>query len=447
MLKYFYIIFVVLLISIYLIQCNTKNFYETEISNSDLRNLLIKRSSGKGLDFFILPESHEFSKIPQDTSNPLSDVKIQLGKFLFFDPAISFNPKCTAASRTFSCASCHFSEAGFQAGIRQSIAGGGRGHGFMRTKHPLCDSSEVDVQLLRTPSIINCAYQEAQLWSGKLGCCGPNTGSDSLWKKGSFLELNGLKMQGVETQARVGLEAHGFRMSPELITNTIYGTLFDSAFKGSRPDLIYRRFTMAKAIAAYERTVLSNQAPFQKWLRGDSTALSATQLFGAYLFFDKAKCDNCHTGPALNSMSFHALGFNDMTGIDIIDKNDAPKDVTLGRGGYTNLEEDKFKFKVPQLYNLKNIEFLGHGGNFCSVEEIVRYKNEAKSQNPNVTEKYLSQDFKPLHLNNKEIKALVDFIENALYDPNLKRYEPKSVPSGFCFPNADIVSKKQLHCE
>lgn len=430
-----------------MIHCLTSTPTYQDISSSNLRQLLIKRSDGKGLEYFILPESHEFEKIPQDTSNPISDVKVQLGKFLFFDPAISFNPKCTAAARTFSCATCHFSSAGFQAGIRQSIAGGGRGHGFLRIKHTLCDSSEVDVQLLRTPSIVNCAYQEVQLWSGKMGCCGPNTGSDSLWKKGTFLELNGLKMSGVETQARVALEAHGFRMSPPLITNTVYGQLFDSAFHGVRSDLIYRRFTMAKAIAAYERTVLTNQAPFQKWLKGDSNALTQNQLHGAYLFFDKAKCDKCHTGPALNSMSFHALGFDDMSGIDIIEKKDAPSDVTLGRGGYTNLEKDKFKFKVPQLYNLKNIEFLGHGGNFCSIEEIVRYKNEAISQNPNVSDKYLSLDFKPLHLNNKEIKALVDFIENALYDPNLKRYEPDSVPSGLCFPNADLLSKQHLHCK
>lgn len=440
--------FIVFIISIILFtECGINNNSSEHYNSTSLQELLIKRSNGKGLEFFILPDSDNFDKIPQDTSNVLTHVKVKLGMFLFFDPAISFNPKCIAASRTFSCASCHFPEAGFQAGIRQSIAGGGRGHGFLRHKHPLCDSSEVDVQLLRTPSIVNCAYQEAQLWSGKMGCCGPNTGSDSLWAKGSFLELNGLKMQGVETQARVALEAHGFRMSPPLIMNTEYGSLFDSAFKNVRSDLIYRRFSMAKAIAAYERTVLTNQAPFQKWLRGDTNALSKNQIYGASLFFDKAQCDKCHTGPALNSMSFHALGFDDMTCADIIMKKDAPDDATLGRAGFTRLEKDKFKFKVPQLYNLKQIEFLGHGGNFCNIEEIVRYKNEAKSQNPNVDPKYLSPDFKPLHLNNKEIKAIVDFIENGLYDPNLKRYEPDNVPSGFCFPNADLASRIQLQCK
>ncbi|MCC6815591.1 MAG: cytochrome-c peroxidase [Saprospiraceae bacterium] len=435
------------LLSIVAMGCNNNSQYSEKINSEVLKQLLINRSNGLGLDFFILPDSHEFDKIPQDSSNPISKVKVKLGRYLFFDPSISFNPKCTAAARTFSCASCHFADAGFQAGIRQAIAGGGRGHGFLRMKHPLCDTSEVDVQLLRTPSIVNCAYQKVQLWSGKLGCCGPNSGSDSLWLKGSFLELNGLKMEGVETQARVALEAHGFRMSPELISNTEYGTLFDSAFKGVRSDLIYRRFSMAKAIAAYERTVLCNEAPFQKWLRGDTNAINGHQRFGAYLFFSKAKCYTCHTGPALNSMSFHALGFEDMKGVNIISKIDIPSDVILGRAGFTKNENDKFKFKVPQLYNLKNIEFLGHGGNFCSIEEIVRYKNTAVSQNPNVSEKYLSPDFKPLYLNNMEIKAIVDFIENALYDSNLKRYEPDHVPSGFCFPNADLVSRTQLNCK
>lgn len=410
-----------------------------------LNELLLKCSPTKKIDYYILPESDDFKNIPQDTGNLITAEKVELGKFLFFDPAISFNPKCIAAARTFSCATCHFAEAGFQAGIIQSIAGGGRGFGFFRHKHPLCDTSEMDVQMIRTPSIVNCAYQEVQLWSGKFGATGPNTGTDSLWPKGSFTELNRLGMQGVETQARIALEAHGMRMSPELITKTKYQSLFDTAFSQVDPNLKYRRISMAKAIAAYERVVLSNKAPFQLWLKGDSLALSPKQIKGACLFFGKAKCYNCHSGPALNSMSFHALGMNDFNLKSIILK-DSLDDHHLGRGGFTKKEADMYCFKVPQLYNLKDAGFLGHGGSFCSIEEVIRYKNNAIPENQMVPTKNLSSFFVPLGLREDEIIALADFIENALHDPDLKRYEPKSVPSGFCFPNADKLSKQQLGC-
>ncbi len=434
------------LLVFFLIQFScVKTNSEFQPNSFDLQRLLnIKFGS---VETLILPESNDFKHIPQDTSNPISNIKVQLGKLLFFDPALSFNPKCIAAARTFSCASCHFAEAGFQAGTKQSIAGGGRGHGLLRHKHPLCDSSELDVQMLRTPSIVNCAYQEVQLWSGKLGCCGPNKGTDSVWPKGSFIELNRLGMAGVETQARVGLEAHGIRMSPELINETNYGWMFDSAFSNIDPNIKYRRFTMAKAIAAYERTVLTYKAPFQRWLRGDTNALNPKQIKGAYLFFDKAFCGECHKGPALNSMGFYALGMNDMEGSDVIQKIDAPMDVKLGRGGFTHREEDKFKFKVPQLYNPKDVEFLGHGGSFCSVLEIIQYKNAAIPENKSVDRKYISPQFKPLHLTNDEMECINDFIMNGLYDPDLHRYNPESVPSGFCFPNADQLSKKQLGCQ
>ncbi|HMW39619.1 MAG: cytochrome-c peroxidase [Saprospiraceae bacterium] len=425
-----------------LLQC--QQTVTTEITDQSLRNLLM--SEPGGIASLMLPRSDELEHIPQDSANPLTAAKVELGRYLFFDPAISFDPACKAAARTFSCATCHFADAGFQAGRKQAIASGGRGHGFRREKHPMCDSTEVDVQLLRTPSIVNCAYQEVQLWSGKLGCCGPNKGTDSLWKKGSFMELNRLAMAGVETQARVALEAHGMRMDPNLVTETKYLDLFNAAFSDVTPELKYRRFSMAKAIAAYERTVLTNEAPFQKWLRGDRSALTKDQRWGAYIFFGKGGCNNCHRGPALNSMTFHALGIKDMSGNDVIPKKNAPEDIMFGRGGFTHREEDMYKFKVPQLYNLKGLKFLGHGGGLSSVEAVIRYINNAVAENSSVDQKYLSPYFRPLHLTEKEIKALTTFVEDALFDPSLHRYEPGNVPSGFCFPNADKMSREQLRC-
>ncbi|MBK9272101.1 MAG: cytochrome-c peroxidase [Saprospiraceae bacterium] len=394
---------------------------------------------------FLLPSSDSFSLIPQDSLNPVNALKVNLGRLLFFDPAISFDPKCKAASKTFSCASCHFAEAGFQAGLKQSIAGGGRGYGYLRHKHPLCDSMDLDVQMIRTPSILNVAYQEVQLWSGKIGGQGMNAGLDSLWRGDAFLSLNQLGMSGVETQARIALEAHGMRMSPELLLETNYKQLFDETFPNEKDDLRYRRFSMAKAIAAFERTVMANKSAWQNWLRGDTISLDKSQLHGAWLFIGKAACYRCHSGPALNSMSFHALGMNDMEGPDIIRKDSSNRH-RLGRAEFTKRAEDLYKFKTPQIYNLKDVEYLGHGGSFCSVEEVVRYKNLAIPQKKSISKQYLSPLFQPLGLTEKEIKDLVNFIENALWDPDLTRYQPAKLPSGLCFPNADRMSKEQLNC-
>ncbi|MBK8152045.1 MAG: hypothetical protein IPK61_02535 [Saprospiraceae bacterium] len=266
-------------------------------------------------------------------------------------------------------------------------------------------------------------------------------------QKGSFTELNRLGLSGVETQARIALEAHGMRMSPALVTETTYKQLFDTAYPKERPDLRYLRFTMARAIGAYERTVLTNQAAFQKWLKGDSSALTNEQKKGAILFFGKASCVDCHTGPALNSMAFYALGMPEMEGIDIIHKKDSFADFHLGRGALTHRQEDMFCFKVPQLYNLKDHGYYGHGASFCSVEEVIRYKNDAVPANQNVPIENLAKNFKPLGLDKDEIKSLVDFVENGLYDPNLRRYEPGSVASGRCFPNHDKLSREQLGCK
>ncbi|NBC06750.1 MAG: c-type cytochrome, partial [Bacteroidetes bacterium] len=210
----------------------------------------------------------------------------------------------------------------------------------------------------------------------------------------------------------------------------------------------YNRITAGLAIAAYERTLLANEAPFQRWLRGEQDAMNTLEKEGALVFFGKGNCASCHTGPALNSMEFHAIGLGDL--------QDCPEEVFLtpddavehlGRGGFTNRPEDMFKFKVPQLYNLKDSPFYGHGGTLRSLREVVAYKNEAVPQNPDVPATRLADEFEPLGLTEQEVDAITAFLETALYDPNLERYVPESLPTGLCFPNADSESMEDLGCQ
>jgi len=171
--------------------------------------------------------------------------------------------------------------------------------------------------------------------------------------------------------------------------------------------------------------------------------MSKEQKQGAILFFAH-NCKNCHTGPALNSMEFHAYGLNDLENGTQVFNVDPTNGAHLGRGGFTGVESENYKFKVPQLYNLKDSPFLGHGSSFNSVYDIVSYKNKGVSQNPNVPDSHLAEEFEPLNLAEYEIELIVDFIENALYDPNLMRYTPTSLPSGNCFPNNDTFSQADL---
>ena len=161
---------------------------------------------------------------------------------------------------------------------------------------------------------------------------------------------------------------------------------------------------------------------------------------GAMLFVDKAGCVDCHNGPALNSMTFYALGMNNLDGPGVygdFDDNAAH----LGRASFTGRAEDEYKFKTPQLYNLVDSPFFGHGGNFRSVREIVEYKNAAVPQNAEVPAGQLATEFQPLGLTADEISDLVAFIEGGLYDPNLSRYVPSSIPSGNCLVVNDLQSQ------
>ena len=166
---------------------------------------------------------------------------------------------------------------------------------------------------------------------------------------------------------------------------------------------------------------------------------------GALLFFDKANCFACHSGPGLNGMDFHAIGMNDLSGNDVV--NDVDDATKRGRGGFTGNPSDDYKFKTPQLYNLTDVGFFGHGGSFASIREVVEYKNNAQKENTEVPLSALSPLFAPLDLTESEIDDIVAFLETGLYDNNLARYAPDELPSGNCFPNADEQSSIDMGCD
>lgn len=443
-----------ILIALTLSSCTTKNdTLPTSPLDTELESLLLNTSSGKGKVSYILPQSNDYANIPQDPKNPLSADKVALGKLLFHETAIGLDSKKYISVQTYSCASCHHAKAGFQSCLPQGIGEGGVGFGVQgegRSKNSLYQDSEIDVQPVRTPSALNIAYQTNILWNGQFGATHLNQNTQSSWTVGTPKEKNNLGYQGTETQAIAGQDVHRLFVNKALIDAIpLYKELFKKAFPTmDLSDNQQLKLNAGLAIAAYERSLLATEAPFQQWLKGNYDAMTADQKNGAKLFFGKANCTQCHNGPSLANMDFYALGFNDLHngsyGSNQVVQASADKVEHKGRGGFTGKAADMFKFKVPQLYNLKDSPFYGHGSSFTKIEDVITYKNSAKAQNSNVPSTQLALEFKPLNLTTEEIRLLSEFIRNGLYDKHLSRYAPQQLPSGLAFPNNDVQSRKDL---
>lgn len=418
--------------------------------DDDLNLLLENASNGQGSSYFLLPASTDFASIPQDPKNPITKEKVELGRLLLHDPATGGNPLDPNNAQTYSCASCHAAASGFSSGTIQGIGEGGVGFGTYgegRRVSPSIDPEMIDVQPLRSPSLLNLAYQELMLWNGQFGATGANK---EVASRTATIPENNLGYQGVETQAIKGQEVHRLRIDKEFITSYDYKNLFDEAFPGISKEKRYNKLTAGLAIAAYERTLLANRAPWQEYLKGDKNALTNKEKRGAKVFFDKGKCYQCHNGPALKDQNFYALGMADFQstyGNIILQGNMDLQTTGLGRGGFTKIDEDNYKFKTPTLYNLADNPVYGHGGSFTSIKEVIEYKNTGVAQNSKVPSHQLAPQFGNLNLTTTEIEELTAFITNGLRDPDLKRYEPQAVNSGLCFPNNDSASRQDQGCD
>ncbi|WP_162831962.1 cytochrome-c peroxidase [Aquimarina pacifica] len=407
-------------------------------------------SDGIGAPYFTLPESDDYSNIPQDPLNQITPEKVALGKLLFHETSTGGNPTTGSNLFTYSCASCHHAAAGFSSGLRQGIGEGGVGFGISGEGRSFDTSiavADTDIQPIRSPTILNVAYQDVMLWNGQFGGTGTNVGTEANWEN---IPENFLGFEGVEIQAIKGQDVHRLLIDESFITTFDYKDMFDSAFPNDPETERYTKRNAALAIAAYERTVLPSQSPWQRWLKGEYDILTKEEKRGAMVFFGKGRCYECHTGPALNDKNFYAFGMGDFdNSSDSFVLDAAGFDaVKKGRGGFTQNAEDNYKFKTPTLYNLVDNGFYGHGGTFTSVKEVIEYKNDGTVQSAEVPSENLAPQFvEDLKLTKNEIDNVTLFIETSLRDPNLTRYIPDVVNSGNCFPNNDPMTKIDLSCD
>jgi len=281
--------------------------------------------------------------IPAD--NPLTDQKIALGKQLFFDKRLS-------ADNTVACATCHTPRFGWTDG--QPVATGIRGQKGGRS----------------APSAINRALSQNQFWDGRAA------------------SLEAQALGPIENPIEMGLSHEDAVTRLKAIEG--YVEQFKSVF--GTEDLTIE--DVGKAIASYERTILSGNSPVDQFRAGDSTALSSEAQRGLALFNDKAGCATCHAGSNFTDERFHNLG----VGMD-------KPDPDLGRFNVTNREEDQGAFKTPTLRDIVQTAPYFHDGRARTLEEVVEFYDQGGIDNPT-----LSTQIKPLDLTDQEKADLVEYM-------------------------------------
>lgn len=419
--------------------------------DTELEKTLIRLSENSSLNDYMLPDGSNLAGIPAGIGNPLTEEKVELGKLLFYETALGRDAIYEGNLRTFSCSSCHVPEAAFTSGAQQGIADGGTGFGEFgrgRQMDANYDEEEIDAQGARPLSMLGVAYVTNSMWAGRFGARGANAEVEEVW--GVFdpsTEVNHLGLDGLEAQNIEGTVTHRMSTDDYLLDTLGYRRFFDRAFPDFEGEARYGRIAMSFALSAYIRTLLPSDAPWQQWLRGDKEALTEVQKRGAKLFFGKAGCYRCHNGPALNGNTFHAVGVNDLCDVPGALRTGIDDTRNLGRGDFTRRAEDMFKFKVPQVYNVKDMPFYFHGSSKQNLREVVEYFNEGVPENNRVPTNNISDFFHPLNLLESEIDDLTEFLAEGLYDPNLSRYVPEQVLSGNCFPNNDEASKADMGCD
>ncbi len=426
-----------------------------ELSNpldSQLKKSIQRIAPNGKLEHFILPHSKDYANIPQEPKNPLSDIKVELGKMLFFETGLALAPVYDFCKETYSCGTCHVPSAGMTPSREQGIADGGIGfgeNGERRTRMASYDEDEMDVQGARPLALINAAFVKNTSWSGAFGGNDNNIGTEDVWGIDPVTAINHEGYLGLESQNIEGLELHRMVVDKEVTDRLGYTPYFDKAFPEFHGDERYSATTASFAISAYLRSITTTEAPFQSWLKGDYEAMTDEEKKGAMLFFGKARCYNCHSGKSLNNPDrFFGIGVKDLyeTGTAF---NTGPNDKrNFGRGFFTQKPEDLYKFKVPQLYNMRDAKFYFHGSSKHSLKEVVEYFNNGIPENANVPAEQIDDNFfRPLGLTEEEVNQLTLFLEKSLHDQDIERYMPERVLSNNCMPNNDPFSQIDMGCK
>ncbi|MFC0385394.1 cytochrome c peroxidase [Muricoccus vinaceus] len=253
---------------------------------------------------------------PPPSDNPTTAARAQLGRRLFFDPSLS-------STGTMSCSSCHQPAHGFSDGL--PLARGAGGKALAR----------------RSPTIWNLAWAPFLFWDGRA--------------------------EGLEAQAAAPIEAHEEMGQPlgtlveRMAGDPGWRSAFAAAFPGASPAV--SKDNLVRALAAWERTLVSPRTRFDAWVDGDNAALSPAERRGLSLFHGPAGCANCHEGWAFTDHAFYDIGLPDRPGV-------APD---LGRGPVLGLARADRAFKTPTLREAMRRAPFMHDGSIPTIEAVIEH--------------------------------------------------------------------------
>ncbi len=284
--------------------------------------------------------------IPAD--NPMTEAKIELGKMLYFDKRLS-------KDGSKSCASCH-DPAKAWAEHTPNSEGIASQHGDRNS-----------------PTVINAAYMPAQFWDGRAA------------------SLEEQALGPIENPIEMG---HSIQDLVAALTNVPeYQKRFQEVFgTGVTKDGI------AMAIAAFERTILSGNSPFDKYQAGDKSALTEQQVRGWELFTGKGECATCHAPPTFSSGRYYNAGVSS-----------GKPNADPGRKKVTQSDADAGKFRVPHLRNVADTGPYFHDGSVERIEEAVRLMATGGLDNPNLSSTF--KGLKDAKLTDAEISDLAAFVK------------------------------------
>ncbi len=331
--------------------------------------------------------------LPESVPEQAED-KVELGRLLFWDPVLS-------AERDVACASCHLPERGYTDNLEISIGVGGVGQGDNRMLGHLMFADRNAQTVLNT--VFNGIDENGNFdpanapmfWDGR---------ANSLEEQALLPIQSRTEMRG-DTIAELDiLPAVVGRLNdiPE------YRQQFLDAYQA---DMITEAL-LADALATFQRTLVANNSDFDRWMRGDETAMTNNQLVGMREFASSG-CVECHSGPMFSDFEMHVLG------VGVNDKRDS---VDEGDGN--------FGFRTPSLRNL-NLTFpYMHNGTQRTLNNAVGFYDNTRSRNPSVPNSALDPDFRRIGgIDGERRTVLIDFL-NSLADDNFDKKVPESVPSG-----------------
>ncbi|MBS1634370.1 MAG: cytochrome C peroxidase [Bacteroidetes bacterium] len=340
----------------------------------NLRATSFSGSAAFNLDYFSVSTTH--------TSNLAKQA--ELGKLLFFDPVLSGNNKR-------ACASCHKPEAGFTDGLEKAV-------GF----------EHHEILARNTPTLLNAMLQKNFFADGRARHAEQQV-SDVI---GNVHEMNG----NIE------------ELISKLNQSEEYAARFKVAYKGTA-DTSISYYGILKAIFEYEKTLMSFNSRFDRYLNGEYNQLNDEEIRGYNIFAGKALCGSCHFFPLFNGLVPPAYNDTEYEVIGVPDKkNSKTIDPDEGRIAISKAEIHRYAFKTPTVRNIALTGPYMHNGVYKTLDEVIDFYNKGGGQGLGMELPNQTLPFDSLQLSKQDIRDLKSFMKS-LTDTSHLCNKPAYLPS------------------